>query len=75
MAEFMVVTETEMKFFKYMNGESGPFNKALFETIFHADVCNLQALKQAFPEEVRVVNRHKNERHYFKNLTKCIREL
>ena len=70
----MYIEQSEIKLVNYLNGKSGPFNKALFETIFHADVCNLESLKIAFPDEVEVVQLYKTDRGYFERLESAIKE-
>lgn len=55
------VSEGEMKLIQYIDGQSGPFNKALFETILHADCLTLNRLDKVFSEEVSAVRRYKSE--------------
>lgn len=62
------VSEAEINLYYYLIGKAGIFNNVLFETIFHADFCNLERLKAGFEDEVQVVKRYKTEKSYAKKL-------
>jgi hypothetical protein len=51
-------------------GTGGGFTTKLFHTILAADTVNTFKLALAFPEEVSVALRYKNESNYWQNLQK-----
>lgn len=68
------VTDGEKKLLNYLEGKSGPFNKALFETIFHADCLNLRRLSQVFGEEVAAFESYKSQPDFFLELKARLEE-
>jgi hypothetical protein len=60
--------KTELEFVYFMRGTSGSFRANLFNTIFSADIENLNKLSLGFPNEVEVVNRYRNEEGYWQKL-------
>jgi hypothetical protein len=60
----------ELEFVYFMRGKPGSFKTNLFQTIFSADIENLNKLSLGFPDEVEVVNRYRNEEGYWQKLLK-----
>lgn len=66
------LTDGEWKLWSYLNKKSGPFNKALFETIFQADYLNLKRMEQVFTEEVQAYRMYKTDPKYLFDLANKI---
>lgn len=66
------LTDGEWKLWAYLNKKSGPFNTALFETIFQADCLMLKQLEKVFTEEVQAYRMYKTVPNYFFNLAEKI---
>jgi hypothetical protein len=62
--------KAELEFVYFMRGTSGSFKSNLFQTIFSADMENMEKLSLGFPNEVEVVRRYQNEDGYWQELQK-----
>lgn len=52
--------EAKEKLEKYLSGEAGEFNTALFDSIATANESSLEKLSQVFPAEVNAYKRYKD---------------
>lgn len=66
----LTVTLAEDKFCQYQKGMLGSFFTYLIKAMMHADIGNLNRLKNAFPDLAEVVERFQNEAGYWQGLEK-----
>jgi len=63
-----MVNKHEMEFCFYKLGMSGSFMTSLIETMFKADVDNLDLLGKAYPGLVKVILKYRGESGYWQDL-------